>query len=232
MLQLSKIQTIYQGQFRVADSVQDQLTGVTIPVIQGQTSIVDHVSKNGYRYKRGFWDKVLNTPAAKELINMRDSLGAIEHPDDDDEYMRTPYEKAATIVLKAWVDEGGNPWAHLGLLNNPHGNAIKALVDVGHMPRVSTRGLGNSQVDTVSEFIDPDNYMFLTWDIVRNPNFTGCKMDKVTDSLMKTPVFHELVQKYELRDSVDEHYPRQKLLADIERSIAHTVNLFNQLKNQ
>lgn len=212
-----KIQTVRKGLLRVCDSVQLD-SGVILPCITGQCSQVDVVSQNGYRYKKGFWEKVLQQSQVSDAIINRDMLGMIEHPTDDDDFLKTPYTGASHIVLKAWCD-GGNPFATFGLLNNEAGNQLKALTDVGHKPGVSTRGLGSFAQDNISKFVDDDNYMFLTWDIVRSPNFQDLKMDKVTDSLMKSPLFKEMTEMYHLRDSADEHYSSIKLADDLEVAI-------------
>ena len=195
-----------------------------MPVIQGKLSDVDKISQNGYRYKPNFWEKALSNPVVQERIKNRDMLGMIEHPLDDAEYLNTPYEKASHVVLKAWVDpDSHEPYGQFGLLNNEHGNAIKALLDVGHMPGVSTRGLGDYSKDSVSSFVSDENYVLLTWDLVRCPNFNELKMEKVSDSLKLSPAFVELLQMYHVRDSVDESIDKVKLVSDIKGLVSGIV---------
>lgn len=216
-MSLNRIESLHKNRFKITDSYTLD-SGVTIPCICGQCGQVDVISKNGYRYKRGFWDKVLSDELVINSINSRDNFGMLEHPEDDNHYLVTPYDQASHVIMKAWV-ENGNPFATFGLLNNEKGNQIKALIDVGHHPGVSTRGLGSFCKDSISQFIDENNYMFITWDIVRNPNFGDLRMDKVTDSMMKSSVFKELVQMHELKDSADEHFCREKLLKEMNLAI-------------
>lgn len=225
---INKIQTTRRTTLRICDSVVLE-SGVTCPVIHGQCSQVDFISQNGYRYKNGFWERVLNNPIVMESIENRDVLGMIEHPEDDDDFLKTPYETASHVVLKAWCDSG-NPYAQFGLLNNPKGNSLKALVDIGHKPGVSTRGLGTFITDSTSQYVDDSNYAFITWDIVKSPNFADLKMEKVTDSLRKTPLFQEFTEMYHLRDSVDESYNKEKLLVDMEKVQQTLVTIQNFLK--
>ena len=224
---LSKIQSTSRNLFKISDSITLD-SGVTVPTIMGQVGQVDVVSQNGYRYKNGFWDRVLSDPALKEQFNNHDILGMTEHPKDDEAYLKTPYDQASHIILDAWCEQG-NPYATIGLLNNDNGNNIKALVDVGHRPGVSTRGLGSFDKDAISQFIMDDNYLFITWDIVRSPNFVDLKLDKVTDSLRSSPIFEELVQMHQLKDSVDEHYSRLALQKSMDTAISALLELKNQL---
>lgn len=214
---LSKIESIKRNRFKISDSVTLD-TGVTVPCITGQCSEVEVISQNGYRYKRGFWDKVFSDPLVKAGIQNRDFLGTIEHPEEDREYLKTPYDKASHVILKVWVDNG-NPYATFGLLNNERGNQIKALIDVGHHPGVSTRGLGEYCKDDISEYISDENYLFLGYDIVTSPNFADLKLSPVTDSLRTNPLFTELVQMHHLKDSAAEDYNPRTLISEMKRTI-------------
>ena len=220
---LNKIQSVRKTRFRVADSIVLD-SGVTIPCITGQVGQVDVISQNGYRYRTNFWDTVINDSIIQKQIESRDMLGMIEHPEDDDEYLKTPYDKAALAVIKAWVDNH-NPYAILGLLNNEHGNKIKALVDVGHHPGVSTRGLGSYDRDSTSQYVSEDNYLLITWDIVVSPNFSDLKMSPVTDSLTSSPLFKELCQMHQLKDSAAADYNASKLIQEMDFAILNLQTL-------
>lgn len=213
----AKIETVWRNHLKLCDSITSQ-TGERVPVLAGQVGQVDVTSPNGYRYKMGFWDKVLSDSVILEKIQNRDILGMTEHPVDDSEYLKTPYDKASHVVLKAWVQDG-NPYAQIGLLNNKQGNDIKALIDVGHKPGISTRGLGSVLTDSIGQYIPDKDYMFLTWDIVRNPNFGTLRMNTITDSLRRSPIFKELCEMHQLQDSVDESYNSDKLDVDMGKAI-------------
>jgi len=200
----TKVHLPYKTAFRVSDSIKTE-SGVTIPVIEGQLSQVDIVSPNGYYYKPTFWHKILCQDCVKEMIRNRECLGMIEHPIPDEEYIKTPYDKASHVVLSVWL-QGDNPFGRFGLLNNEQGNAIKALVDVGVPVGVSTRGFGDNKTDERGNtYIDEDSFALITWDIVRNPNFSDLHMTatQVTDSLRSNPLYKELLDQYKLRDSAD-----------------------------
>lgn len=217
---MQKAQLTSRSLFRVIDSTEVASDGTRIPIIRGAASHTDVKSQKGYRYRDGFWKQVIGDSALQERISGRDMLGMIEHPTKDEEYMRTPLNKASHIVLRAWMDDAsGDPYIDCGLLNNEDGNAIKALVDVGFRPGCSTRGLGDFKQDSVSQYLDPNGFVVLTWDIVRSPNFADIKLEKVSDSLMGSPLFKEAMQMYQLRDSVDDAYNHDRLKSDISSAI-------------
>lgn len=224
---------------RITDSVELDKQGNKIPVITGPASHTEVRSQKGYRYRDGFWDKVINDPEVQQKIKNRDMLGMIEHPDEEREFMNTPYDKASHVIMRAWM-KGKDPWLAAGLLNNERGNAVKALLDVGHKPGVSTRALGDYLQDSVSEFLDENRFMLLTWDIVRSPNFHDVRLAPVSDSflkgsggvdsLMRHPLFREAVQMYQLRDSVDESYNEANLQKDIQLVIGTLQKIQNFYK--
>ncbi len=224
---INKIQSVRKTRFKICDSVQLD-SGITVPCITGQCSESEVISQNGYRYRNGFWDKVVNDPLVQQKVADREFLGTIEHPEDDNEYLRTSYNKASHVLFKLWVDNN-NPFAVIGLLNNPEGNAIKALIDVGHRPGISTRGLGNFCKDSVSQYVDENNYVFLGFDVVKNANFASLKMDKVSDSLKDSPLFKELMEMHHLKDSAEEHYDKDSLIKEMGSAITELQRKYQLL---
>lgn len=217
--QICKINSVIVSPFKIVDSVTLP-TGVTVPCIEGKASRSEVISQKGYRYRKGFWPQVLADADLQAMIENRQMLGMIEHPEDDNEFLCTPYKKAAVICLRAWI-KNDEPFITLGLLNNEEGNAIKALIEVGHKPGVSTRAFGTYAEDGVSKYVEPDGYKVRAWDVVTRPNFEDIRMDKVGDSLGSLPDFRALMQMTELRDSVDGNYNPAKLKSEIEQVVQH-----------
>lgn len=225
---IQTISSTIRTSFKITDSISTD-TGVTIPCITGQVGQVDFVSQNGYRYRTNFWNEVLSNPLVQDQIKNREMLGTIEHPIDDEEYLKTSYENASHVVLKAWTDNN-NPFATFGLLNNPKGNAIKALIDVGCKPGVSTRGLGDFETDQVSKYVSSDGYALICWDIVKNPNFSELSMSPISDSVKAHPLFKELCQQHHLKDSADDHYSSASLAADMSKVINELQTIAYKLR--
>lgn len=219
---LSQINLATKTVFRVCDSIVDN-NGNKVPVVEGELSTVDEVSPNGYRYRRGFWNKVLAEDYVKDMILGRECLGTIEHPEEDDEYLKTSYENASHVVLSVVVNKSGNPVGKFGLLNNNKGNSIKALVDLGVPIGVSTRGFGEILEDDISKYISENNYALITWDFTKNPNFPK-KMKAISDSLMSSPIFKEYCEVRKVVDSTPYKSPfegeAKKLLCEIKDRIS------------
>jgi hypothetical protein len=206
---MKRIVTSSMSKFKIMDSITDNV-GNKISMIYGPLSFEEVQSKKGYRYRDGFWNKILSNEKVIEDIESHSMLGMIEHPKDDADYIKTPYDKASHVIWNVDLKKGV-PYGTIALLNNTNGNAMKALADLGVPIGVSTRGLGEFLSDSVSEFIDEDSYALITWDFTRNPNLEKAVLSKVTDSFMETPIFREFIDAYKLRDSVDESYDHERL---------------------
>ena len=212
-IDLYKIEIPRYTKFRIMDSVQ--VGNTAYPRISGQVSDTEVVSANGYRYRSGFWQHVLNQQHIKDAIRSKSMLGAIEHSASDEEYMSTPYDKAALVVWDVRLN-GENPHAEFALPNNEPGNSIKALSDLGVPIGVSTRGMGEYGQDSKSQYVEPETYMLISWDFTRRPNFKELSMSKVSDSLMTNPLFKEMTQMYGVRDNLaDTSMSKEKLVKEM-----------------
>lgn len=229
---MKKIQTSIESRFRICDSMTDA-SGNKIPIIYGPLSSEEEISKKGYRYRSGFWNKILSQPYIQEQINSRQMLGMIEHPEADDEYMATPYDKAALVVMKVDVEDG-TPMGTLALPNNPQGNALKALAELGVPIGISTRAFGDVLHDEVSDFIDDDSFALITWDATRKPNLTSAYTAKLTDSILSNPLYQGLLDAYQIRDShQSDNYDKiadaesKKMLLEIKSQLNSIINKLN-----
>lgn len=222
---LKKIFLPHSTVFRVSDSALDA-NGNKVTVVEGDLSEVDVVSPNGYRYKNGFWDTVLARPEVKEMILEKECLGCIEHPESDDAYLKTPYEEASHLVQSVTV-RNGVPYGKFALFNNVKGGTIKALVDLGVKVGVSTRGMGDFIQDSISDYVDPDNYAVITWDFTRKPNFKDKKMCAVSDSIIQNPLFREMVG---VRNYIDSPGYNGRLDKDMKSMVSELKAMINKIE--
>jgi len=221
---VARIETIYKTKLVIADSKKITKDGLLIA--EGFASISEDVSPNGYRYRSQFWPKVLSDSYVKDMINQRESLGTIEHPEDDNAYMMTPYKDASHFVSSLTLKKYNNhmaPYAQLAVLNTELGCTLKALCEAKIPVGVSTRGLGETLSDSVSKYIDEENYRYITHDVVRNPNFSSLRLKAVTDSMLSSPMFKELTQTIKFRDSGEHVSDRDKTIQDIKKMLSEVT---------
>lgn len=222
-----KITDTKKTKFKLLDTKHLE-NGVSVPTICGQVGQCEVVSQNGYYYKRDFWPTILSDSVVQNQIAAKEMRGTIEHPSDDSKFLCTPYEDTSHIVLKAW-EENGNPFAVFALLNNPKGNSIKALIDVGATVGVSTRGMGQFGRDNKGQFVDPQDYLLITYDVVASPNFGDLRMSAVTDSLIQNPLFKELCDAHQIKDSAYKGYNKEGLIYDMGKMISELQEKFEIL---
>lgn len=214
---VSKIHIYHKGKFT---KIQDSKSFKGVPdgavLVEGFLSKSEDVtSSNGYRYEPDFWGSVTSRKEFKDRLGMREMLGCIEHPKDDEDYLYTPYDKAALIVLDVDM-RSTDPYGVLGLLNNDEGTYLKSIVEFGARIGVSTRGVGATKFKDDVTIVDPVGYSVITWDSVRNPNLP-VSLGLLSDSMLKSPRFVEMFGAIKLRDSGSTDFNRASLDGDIKK---------------
>jgi hypothetical protein len=214
---VSKIHIYHRDKFT---KLQDSRSFGVIPdgavLVEGFLSKSEDVtSSNGYRYEPDFWGQVTSRKEFKDRLKAREMLGCIEHPKDDEDYLYTPYNKAALIVLDVTM-KGTDPYGIIGLLNNDEGTYLKSIVEFGSRIGVSTRGVGATKFKDGVTVVDPVGYSVITWDSVCNPNLP-VTLGIISDSMMKSQRFIEMFGAVKLRDSGSTDFNRSNLDADIKK---------------
>lgn len=214
---ISKIHIYHRDRFsKIADSKVFKGIPDGAMLVEGFLSKSEDVtSSNGYRYESDFWGTVTSRPEFKDRLNAREMLGCIEHPKDDEDYLFTPYDRAALIVLDIEMRQV-NPFGVIGLLNNDAGTFLKSIVEFGSRIGVSTRGVGATKVKDAATVVDPVGYSVITWDSVRNPNLP-VSLGAISDSMLQSPRFKEMFGAVKLRDSGAVDFNRLNLDADVKK---------------
>lgn len=153
----------------VQEDLGDGRKGWRIP---GRFSESDVVNGNGRRYRKTVWEKNLQEGSTlKKLISENAAFGLLEHPKDGQVTLESPISHAVTAVK---MDENGVVTGEISIIDygdNSPGRKLKALIEQGYNPRVSSRGFGslikgNDGVDEVQ-----DDYVCEGWDVVIKPSF-------------------------------------------------------------
>ena len=172
-------------------------TGESYTRIPGRFSVCDCINGNNRRYSRSVWEKNLQTGSIlQESITRNAAFGLLEHPKDGIVTLLSPIShhvtKAEMIESK---DSRGNPVfevvGEIALLDTEEGKKLKALIEGGYNPLVSSRGYGSLEkapdgVDEVKE-----DYVCEGWDVVIKPSFENAELTpnrSTTNAQMAAPV--------------------------------------------
>ena len=172
-------------------------TGESYTRIPGRFSVCDCINGNNRRYSRSVWEKNLQTGSIlQESITRNAAFGLLEHPKDGIVTLLSPIShhvtKAEMIESK---DSRGNPVfevvGEIALLDTEEGKKLKALIEGGYNPLVSSRGYGSLEkapdgVDEVKE-----DYVCEGWDVVSKPSFENAELTpnrSTTNAQMAAPV--------------------------------------------
>lgn len=155
--------------------------------IPGRFSECDKVNGNNRRYKRPVWEKNLAEGSTLQtLIKENAAFGLLEHPTDGKVDLQSPISHAVT---KAVMELDGTITGEITIIDcgeNSPGRKLKALIEFGYNPRVSSRGFGtlvkaSDGVDDVQE-----DYVCEGWDVVVKPSFDNARLDPAASPAIKT----------------------------------------------
>jgi len=166
---------------------ESRANGGTITRIPGRFSVCDCVNGNNRRYSRGVWEKNLNTGSIlQESIKRNGAFGLLEHPKDGIVTLNSPISHQVTKAeLHEARDVAGKPVCEVigemalydfGDVHTPEARKLRALIEGGYNPLVSSRGYGSLKRATDGVDDVDEDYVCEGWDIVIKPSFDNAEL--------------------------------------------------------
>lgn len=180
-----------------APVTESRPAGGTFTRIPGRFSVCDCINGNNRRYSKKVWEANLQPGSIlQESISRNAAFGLLEHPKDGIVTLLSPISHHVT---KAEMTEsiGANGQkvyevvGEIAVLETEEGRKLKALIEGGYNPLVSSRGYGSLEkapdgVDEVKE-----DYVCEGWDVVIKPSFENAELTpnrSSTTATMAPPV--------------------------------------------
>jgi hypothetical protein len=149
--------------------------------IPGRFSVCDCINGNNRRYRKPVWEKNLAEGSPlQESIKRNAAFGLLEHPLDGKISLLSPISHLVTSAKLVESKEGTKTvyevHGEIEILETEEGKKLKALVEAGYNPMVSSRGYGSLQraSDGVDEVLD--DYVCESWDVVIKPSFVQAEL--------------------------------------------------------
>lgn len=155
---------------------------------QGKFQEADAVNKNKRLYTREILES--NVAGLMEVIDSRGLYGELDHPTDSIIHLAN----ASHLITKLWW-EGNILMGEGEVLNTPSGKCLRSLIEHGGRVGISSRGVGNGQVNNEGVLVigggDSKNYRLISFDAVADPSTFSAFQTKVTgkkESYAPTPI--------------------------------------------
>lgn len=130
---------------------------------RGKFQEANAVNKNKRMYPYDVLD--LNVKRLTEAVGGRGLLGELDHPQDSIIH----FDKASHIITKLWW-EGNTLMGEGEILPTPHGMILRKLLESGVRVGISSRGVGNGQVNNEGVLVIGESYKLITFDAVADPS--------------------------------------------------------------
>lgn len=151
---------------------------------RGKFQEANQVNKN----KRMYPMDVLasNVDKLVETVQQRGLFGELDHPTDSIVHLAN----ASHLVTKLWW-EGNVLMGEGEVLNTPSGKVLKSLIDAGVRVGISSRGVGNGQVNNEGVLVIGESYKLITFNAVADPSTFSAFQHKVVGNKRESvsPVF-------------------------------------------
>ena len=89
-----------------------------------------------------------------------------------EERLEVDLANVSHAINDMWIENDGL-WGTIDILPTPQGQIINSLIDYGSEIGISSRGSGS----VVGNEVDPDDYTFVTFDIVMRPSVQAARLD-------------------------------------------------------
>lgn len=168
-----------------------QSGGISHTKIPGRFSICDCVNGNNRRYRKNVWEKnLVEGSPLQESIKRNAAFGLLEHPKDGIVTLNSPISHVVTAARMVESAGNGKPvhevLGEITVINTQEGQKLKALIEVGYNPLVSSRGYGSlvkaeDGVDDVQE-----DFICESFDVVIKPSFDNAELAPQRESKQAT----------------------------------------------
>ncbi len=132
--------------------------------IEGIFLQAEQKNRNGRVYPRSILEREVNK-YLKEKVETGRSWGELGHPDTPSINLDRACHRI--ISLKA---EGNNWVGKSRILETPHGNIVRALIEDGGQIGVSSRGMGTLKMVEGTNMVQDDYYLATAADVVADPS--------------------------------------------------------------
>jgi Straboviridae prohead core protein protease len=130
---------------------------------RGKLQEADTVNKNKRLYPRTVLES--NVEKLTEAIKYRGLYGELDHASDSIVHLAN----TSHLITKLWWED--NVLMGEGeILNTPNGKVLKGLMEVGGRIGMSSRGVGNGQVNNEGVLVIGESYKLITFDAVADPS--------------------------------------------------------------
>lgn len=206
-------------------------TNAVIATLYGVLSDFGHVTRNNRLYSKELWEKVLQSPLVKEMEKTKTMFGEPDHPMDVENRLEVHIPYVSHIVRDPKIDYKTNTVkGYLDVLDTPYGRIIKTLVDYGCTLGVSSRGSGELVSQGETDLVDPDKYLFITWDIVARPSNIEARVEEIDtvhlDPKSSSKTVYELLE-LQVDKMITENDSRS---LEVTRSLLENTNIPNRSK--
>lgn len=147
---------------------QPQKRKGVLKTVEGAFAESNNQNRNGRRYSRKLWEKVLNSDYVREMLNNNTLFGEALHPPDRSEIS---LPEVSHVITELKLTPDGRITGKADILDTPAGRILNTVLEYGSKIGISSRGMGSVNEGADGEkWVDEESYTFVTFDFVPIPS--------------------------------------------------------------
>jgi len=164
---------------------------------RGKFQEANAVNKNKRMYTYDILSK--NVERLQDALEHRGLIGELDHPTDSIVH----FDKASHVITKLWW-EGNVLMGEGEILPTPHGRILQGLIEHGIRTGMSSRGIGNGQVNNEGVMVIGESYKLITFDAVADPSTTAAYFQAVkkNEAITSIPIIDDKTDDNRNKSSV------------------------------
>lgn len=188
------------GELKITNS---QRPGV-LCTLEGPFGTSTEPTRNTRLYIRELWEKVINSKDVKEAMDTKTFFGEADHPLAYQQRLESHIPQISHNITELHLGADGIVYGKLDVLDTPNGRIVKTLVDYGSKLGISSRGTGEviHSDRYESPIVNPDNYQFITFDLVVMPGAEVARLNKSQDIVesLKVELKQQITEAISVKD--------------------------------
>lgn len=163
-----------------------------LKTVEGIFAEADVKNRNGRKYSKRLWQKVLDSEYVKEMLSKKTLFGEASHPENRSDILLT---EVSHVITDLWMTPEGKVYGRADILDTPSGRILATLIEYGSDIGISSRGNGTLYEDSNGDvWVNEDNYQFITFDFVPIPSVKIAR-PAVVESMNIKPLVESLKEQ-------------------------------------
>lgn len=168
------------SQLTLCEESNSKKNDAVLCTVGGTFMELEKLGTNDRFYPEAVKDKIIGTPYTERCLKYKTLFGEPHHPADE-RYSVWCDEASHSITELHYDPKTKTIYGKADILDTPKGRILNTLIRYGSIIGISARSYGLTYKKGKTTYVDPDSYVFKTFDFTTNPGFVSARVEKMNE---------------------------------------------------